>query len=85
MTERLYCGRAAWDRLKELSAPAPPGDPPPLFGMPIYIDPELRPGQWEIRDDGAVVMSGDLTPTDPSAFYAPGLGFFAATTEGTTP
>jgi hypothetical protein len=78
----LYCGEAVWDVLRELK-PADTGPlglgaalgGVPLYGIPVHVDQTMRAGWWELREDGEVTKSGDITPVGASPLYVPGLGF----------
>lgn len=79
----LRCGIAVWDVLRDLkptdTGPATLGAALlglPLDGIPVRIHPSLKAGQWELREDGVTVRSGDIAP-EPGALYLPGGGFFA--------
>jgi hypothetical protein len=79
----LHCGQAVWDTLRELTPQdnAPPDlgaalGSAPLYGIPVHVDPDMPAGRWELREDGRVAHSGDITP-EPGAFYVPGIGWLA--------
>lgn len=77
----LHCGVAVWDALLE-QRPADTGGAGfdstfggmPLNGIPVHVDQAMSAGRWELREEGGVTRSGDITP-EPGAFYVPGLGF----------
>jgi hypothetical protein len=43
-----------------------------LPGHPVVLEDALQGGQWEIREDGQVIKSGDVAPAPEGmvAFYA---------------
>jgi hypothetical protein len=63
---RVVMSPYAWEFMRATMPPAPPGPfwPDPqdrIFGMPVIVDGELTPGDWEALDVfGRIVTSGSV-------------------------
>lgn len=65
---RLECGEQALRVLRQYECEAPRSSLPPwvqsplpIFGVQVYINPDLRPGEWKLYDDsGAVIKEGEI-------------------------
>lgn len=57
-------------------------DPKPaaaLLATPIVVDDDLTGGQWQLREDGETVSSGDMAPAPEgmTVIYSPITGWIA--------
>ncbi len=54
-----------------------------MLDLPVHVSEELSGGQWQIREDGEVVESGDIAPAPEgmTVTYSPYAGWFAVRTD----
>lgn len=84
VTRRLHVSEHVWRFLRDTYAKVIPTEAVTvMMGLPIVVDDDLAGGQWQIRESGEIVSSGDMAPAPEgmTVSYSPMTGWIAVSTD----